>query len=236
MKPTAPPPPPPPPPLSSAPEASRPDWVLRAQAFFERVVAWIRAYPVLSLAICFPVAFMLGIVFGVTAQHADSRSGGDGERGGSAQTVKVARINSLEDAERELVGTWVYDGQDEVGMPSPGILYRGYRWLRLVAHEDGTYEFYQQPRTAGGWGEAVEKGKWEAITKKYTRTGDRWYGVRLSPTWELEGFSEGLPIGIPGRELILEQWGLRCVGYSGSAFMPTPDLYFTKGDRSPFFK
>jgi hypothetical protein len=75
-------------------------------------------------------------------------------------------VITIENAKLKAVGTWTGTGEDAV-------------CLRLVIRADGTYDEYTALIDDDDWGKA-KKGTWEVFTDKYSDTGKRYYGLRLS--------------------------------------------------------
>ncbi len=123
-------------------------------------------------------------------------------------STKSRGPTSVEDVQRAVVGTWTYTGQD-YDMMGQKI------WEKWVFKPDGTMESYTAMPADDNWGKAEIK-KWQAVTAKYSDTGERWYGITVED-WL--------------RPVILKDNGkLR--------FHPADDVdvEFTKGDKSPFSK
>lgn len=114
-------------------------------------------------------------------------------------------VKSIDDANKFVVGTWVYDENTSESDKYP-------QWERLEVHSDGTVIQQKAYPSDNQWGEPESK-KYKIISKKYSNNGEKYFALSM------DEYSDNEPYIIDGNDLIK-----RLVGSSFNA-------KFRRGDR-----
>ncbi len=125
------------------------------------------------------------------------------------QATSPSSINSVEKAQKYVLGTWVYaeplDPQNQ---------YVNW-WQKWVVKEGGVMDVYTAEPRADSWGKP-ETVRYAVITNKYSDTGERFYAINV--------------LGTAQTAIILPS-GVLSYNIMGNGAVP-----MRRGDRNPFSK
>ncbi|MFH2070547.1 MAG: hypothetical protein ABIJ11_04975 [Elusimicrobiota bacterium] len=83
--------------------------------------------------------------------------------------------NEIKKYEEKSIGVWTYVSSEL------GKFGEFTRWAKLVIRRNRTYLVYEASPTDDNWGPVYIQGTWSIDTGKYSNTGERYYGIKLSP-------------------------------------------------------
>jgi len=164
----------------------------------------------------------------VAAKLADARKR-EAERVAALTAAKEAVTPDASAAEplKQLIGTWIYIGQD-MKWENPRLGLVRYTWMKWVIREDGMVERYWAKPTDTDWGKPTI-AKYEVVNGKYSNTGESYFGIRVP--------SVASEMGIAQRDGSI-RYVFKLMGSFEGTKNEIPETHYDvmliRGDKNPF--